>query len=61
MLLSDNGQLVVYRIDAAGGFAPKQAYSAGQGTLLETNTTTGVMVPIFVGMKAPHGIWFITP
>lgn len=60
MLLSDNGQLIVYRIDAAGGFAPSQAFSAGQGTLLETNTTTGVMAPVFVGMKTPHGIAFIT-
>ena len=60
MLLSDNGQLVVYRIDAAGGFAHNQAYSAGQGTLLETDTTTGGMVPIFVGMKTPHGIAFVT-
>jgi hypothetical protein len=60
MLLSDNGQLIVYRIDAAGGFAHNQVYSAGQGTLLETNTTTGVMVPVFVGMKAPHGIAFVT-
>ena len=60
MLLSDNGQLIVYRIDAAGGFAPSQAFSAGQGTLLETNTTTGVMTPVFVGMKTPHGIAFIT-
>jgi hypothetical protein len=60
MLLSDNGQLFVYRIDAAGGFPPKQAYSAGQGTLLETNSTTGVMVPIFVGLKTPHGLLFVS-
>ena len=60
MLLSDNGQLIVYRIDALGGFPPKQAYSAGQGTLLQTNTSTGVMAPIFVGMKTPHGIAFVT-
>lgn len=60
MLLSDNQQLIVYRIDAAGGFARNQAYSAGQGTVLETNTTTGVMAPIFVGMKSPHGLAFVT-
>jgi hypothetical protein len=59
MLLSDNGQLVVYRVDALGGFPPNQAYSAGQGTLLATNTTTGVMAPIYVGMKTPHGIAFV--
>jgi hypothetical protein len=60
MLLSDNAQQIVYRIDAAGGFARNQAYSAGQGTMLETNTTTGVMVPVFVGMKTPHGIAFVS-
>lgn len=60
MLLSDNGGLVVYRIDALGGFPASQAYSAGQGTLLQTNTSTGVMTPVYVGMKTPHGIWFVT-
>ena len=60
MLLSDNAQQIVYRIDAAGGFARNQAYSAGQGTMLETNTTTGVMAPVFVGMKTPHGIAFVS-
>jgi hypothetical protein len=60
MLLSDNAQQIVYRIDAAGGFARNQAYSAGQGTMLETNTTTGVMGPVFVGMKTPHGIAFVS-
>ena len=60
MLLSDNKQLIVYRIDATGGFSRNQAFSAGQGTVLETNTTTGVMVPIFVGMQTPHGLLFVS-
>jgi hypothetical protein len=60
MLVSDNLQLVVYRIDAASGFAPNQAYSAGQGTVLQTNSTTGVMVPIYVGMNSPHGLIFVS-
>ena len=60
MLLSDNQQLIVYRIDAAGGFPRNQAYSAGQGTVLQTNTTTGVMVPIYIGMKTPHGLFFVS-
>jgi hypothetical protein len=60
MLLSDNQQLFVYRIDAAGGFPPTQAYSAGQGTVLQTNATTGAMVPIYVGMKTPHGLVFVS-
>lgn len=61
MLLADNTQLVVYRVDYLGGFPASQAYSAGQGTLLETNAKTGVMVPVFVGMKSPHGLIFVTP
>ena len=60
MLLSDNQQLIVYRIDAAGGFPRNQAYSAGQGTILQTNTATGVMVPIYIGMKTPHGLFFVS-
>lgn len=60
LLLSDNQQLIVYRIDAAGGFPRNQAYSAGQGTVLQTNTTTGVMVPIYIGMKTPHGLFFVS-
>ena len=60
MLLSDNQQLIVYRIDATGGFPRNQAYSAGQGTVLETNATTGVMVPIYVGMRTPHGLLFVS-
>src|ERR1700693_319077 len=60
MLLSDNQQLIVYRIDAAGGFPRNQAYSAGQGTILQTNTATGVMVPIYIGMKTPTGLFFLS-
>ena len=61
MLVSDNKGQLVYRIDAPGGFAPNTAFSSGQGTVLQSNTTTGVMTPIFVGMNSPHGMWFITP
>jgi hypothetical protein len=61
MLVSDNDQLVVYRVDVLGGFPPKQAYSAGQGTLLELNTTTGDLTPIYTGMNNPHGIYFVVP
>jgi hypothetical protein len=59
MLLSDNPAGLIYRIDSPGGFPPSQAYSAGQGTVLQTNTTTGVMTPIYVGMNNPHGMIFV--
>ena len=60
MLLSDNKAQLVYRIDAASGFAPNTAYGAGQGTLLNIDTTKGVMTPIYVGMNMPHGLIFVT-
>jgi len=60
MLLSDAGAQLIYHINATGGFAPSTAYSAGQGTLLQSNTTTGVMTPIYVGMNNPHGLIFVT-
>ena len=60
MLLSDNKAQLVYRIDAASGFAPNTAYGAGQGTLLNIDTTKRVMTPIYVGMNMPHGLIFVT-
>lgn len=59
MLVSDNQAGLVYRIDAANGFAGGTPYAAGQGTVLEVNATTGVMTPIYIGMGAPHGLIFI--
>ena len=62
MLLSDNSGQLIYRIDAPNGsFVPNTAFSAGQGTVLQSNTTTGAMTPIYVGMKSPHGMIFVTP
>lgn len=61
MLVSDNAQLVVYRVDMRGGFPASQAYSAGQGTLLELNTKTGALTAIYTGMNNPHGILFVVP
>jgi hypothetical protein len=59
MLLSDNKAQLVYRIDATSGFEPNTAYGAGQGMLLQIDTTSGVMTPIYVGMNAPHGLIFV--
>jgi hypothetical protein len=61
MLVSDTPAQLIYRIDALGGsFTPSTAYSSGQGTVLQTNTTTGKMTPIYVGMNNPHGLIFVT-
>ena len=60
MLVSDAPAQLIYRIDATGGFKPNMAYSAGQGTVLQSNTTTGAMTPIYVGMNNPHGLIFVT-
>lgn len=59
MLLADNKAQLVYRIDATAGFTAGTAYSAGQGTLLQTNTSTGAMTPVFTGMGTPHGLIFV--
>lgn len=59
MLVADNPQGLIYRIDCPGGFPASQAYSAGQGTVLQTDTVSGVMTPIYVSMNNPHGLIFI--
>ena len=60
MLVADAPAKLIYRIDAAKGFAPSTAYSAGQGTVLQSDTSTGLMTPIYVGMNNPHGLIFVT-
>jgi len=61
MLVSDNGNHLVYRIDYGGdNFPAGAAFAAGQGTVLQVNTGSGVMTPIYVGMNAPHGLMFIS-
>ena len=65
MLLSDDGRLVVYRIDARGqDLPPKQAYSAGQGTLLGDqydHRCDGTDLRRYAGAARADRIWFITP
>jgi hypothetical protein len=46
-----DGSQLIYKITATAGFTAGSAYSAGQGTLLQTNTSTGAMTPIFTGMN----------
>jgi hypothetical protein len=60
MLVADTPSQLIYQINAPSGFAPSTAYSSGQGTVLQTNTTTGVLTPIYVGMNNPHGLIFVT-
>jgi hypothetical protein len=59
MLLSDPPTQLIYRIEATSGFMPNTPFSSGQGTLLLTNTSTGAMTPIYVGMNNPHGLIFV--
>jgi hypothetical protein len=58
MLLSDNHSQLIYRINSTAGFTAGSAYSAGVGTLLQVDTSTGAMTPIYVGMGNPHGLIF---
>jgi hypothetical protein len=60
ILLSDPPTQLIYRIVNTGGYPASTAYSAGQGTLLQVDTTTGILTPIFVGMNNPHGLIFLT-
>jgi hypothetical protein len=60
MLVSDTPAQIIYRIDATQGFTPGTAYSSGQGTVLQSDTSTGVMKPIYVGMNNPHGLIFVS-
>ncbi len=60
MLVSDTPAQLIYRIDAANSFTPNTAYSSGQGTVLQTDTTTGALTPIYIGMNNPHGLIFVT-
>ncbi len=57
--MADNPQGLIYRIDCPGGFPANQACSAGQGTVLQTDTSSGAMTPIYVGMNNPHGLIFV--
>jgi hypothetical protein len=59
MLVTDPAAQLIYRIDNSAGFPASTAFSAGQGTLLQLSTTTGVLTPIYVGMNNPHGIVFV--
>jgi hypothetical protein len=59
MLVSDPPTQLIYQINAATSFAASTAYSAGQGTVLLTNATTGTMTPIYIGMNNPHGLIFV--
>jgi hypothetical protein len=60
MLVSDTPAQLIYQINATNGFNANTAYSAGQGTVLLSDTTTGAMSPIYVGMNNPHGLIFVT-
>lgn len=60
MLVTDTPAQLIYRINAAKGFPASTAYSSGQGTVLQADTSTGALTPIYVGMNNPHGLIFVT-
>ena len=60
MLLSDNHSQLIYRINSTAGFVAGTPYSAGVGTLLQLDPSTGAMTPIYVGMGNPHGLIFVS-
>ena len=59
MLVTDPPTQLIYRIDNTTGYPASTPFSAGQGTVLQMNTTTGVLSPIFLGMNNPHGLIFV--
>ena len=59
ILVTDTSQNLIYRIDFTGGFPAGAMYSAGQGSVLIDDASTGAMLPVIFGMNAPHGIAFI--
>ncbi len=64
MLFTDSAN-TTYRVDAP--FKKGDAYSAGQGQVMQLDKTTGHLTPVVVGigvasaLQDPHGIAFITP
>ena len=60
MLVSDPPTQLIYQITAIAGFQANSAFSSGQGTVLQSNTGTGVLTPIFTGMNNPHGLIFLS-
>lgn len=59
MLVTDSSAGLIYKVTAASGFKAGSMYSAGEGTVLRVNATTGEMAPVAVGMASPHGILFV--
>lgn len=58
MLFTDTKANTIYRVDAL--FNAGDVYSAGEGTLLKLDPTSGNLTPIIDGLTSPHGILFIT-
>lgn len=64
MLFTDSAN-TTYRVD--GSFKQGDAYSAGQGQVMQLDKTTGHLTPVVVGigsasaLQDPHGIAFVTP
>ncbi len=61
MLFSDNKAQIIYRVDENGGFTAGTAYSSAQGMITQTDTGSGMLTPIIMGLNAPHGLIFVQP
>jgi hypothetical protein len=59
LLFTDAKANTVYRVDATSGFTSGDAYSAGNGTLLKLDVTTGALTPAIVGLSSPKGVLFV--
>lgn len=60
MLLTDGSARLVYQITPINSFNPGTAYAAAPGALMVLDPNTGVLTPLYTGMKSPKGILFIS-
>lgn len=58
LLFTDAHTDTIFRVD--GAFTAADAYSAGEGTILKLDTSTGDLTPIITGLGSPHGMMFVT-
>jgi hypothetical protein len=56
LLFTDSPSNTIYRLDTT--FTPADSYSAGGGTILKLNTSTGALTPVVTGLGSPHGMLF---
>jgi len=60
MLLTDGSAQLVYKITPSNVFNPGTVYAAANGMLMVLDPNTGVLTPLYTGMKSPKGILFVS-